>query len=129
MHNPECFTDLRSKRITPGISKVMEKSTELQLKFYLETNNILPNVQSGFRSCFSSTTVRLNNSITHDIIGAADSGHMILYIPMKLPKHYHVHMSADDTQVYYFFLRTNKVENCINEELNKYFYLYTIAFK
>lgn len=84
VHKPECLSDLRPISILPGISKVMEKLMELQLKSYLEANNILPDVQSGFRAGFSSTTALLN--ITDDIIRAADSGHVTMMVLLDYSK-------------------------------------------
>lgn len=69
---PEEFKDLRAISILPVLSKVMERIMERQLREYLHRYNIIPTVQSGFRSAHSCTTALLH--ITDDIISATDQG-------------------------------------------------------
>lgn len=72
VNDPKDYSDLRPISILPGMSKVAEKIIEIQIRQHLELNGILPAVQSGFRSGYSSTTALLN--ITDDIIQATDEG-------------------------------------------------------
>ena len=70
--NPTEYKDLRGISILPTMSKIIEKIMELQLREYLNINNLLPIVQSGFRPGYSCTTALLN--IMDDIITASDRG-------------------------------------------------------
>ena len=70
--NVENYNDLRPISILAVLSKVMEKIMNGQIREHLNSYNILPVYQSGFRPGFSCTTALLN--ITDDIIEAADSG-------------------------------------------------------
>ncbi|XP_013147951.1 PREDICTED: uncharacterized protein LOC106110611, partial [Papilio polytes] len=51
---------------------IVEKAVWIQLSEYLETNNILPEFQSGFRKGHSTTTALLD--VTDNIIAAQDDG-------------------------------------------------------
>lgn len=66
------YNDLRPISILPVLSKIMEKVMNAQIREYLDTHNILPEYQSGFRSGFSCTTALLK--ITDDIVEATDQG-------------------------------------------------------
>lgn len=70
--NPLTFQDLRPISILPCLSKVMERVVYLQVIDYLETNNILPHVQSGFRKGRSTSTALLD--VTNNILEAQDAG-------------------------------------------------------
>lgn len=70
--DPQNLSDLRPISILPGLSKLTEKIFEIQLREYLDTNNILPNIQSGFRKGYSCCTALLG--ITDDIFQAVDGG-------------------------------------------------------
>ncbi|KPJ04628.1 putative RNA-directed DNA polymerase from transposon BS [Papilio xuthus] len=54
------------------MSKILEKVVWIQLAEYLETNNILPEFQSGFRKGYSTTTALLD--VSDNIIAAQDNG-------------------------------------------------------
>lgn len=58
--------------ILPALSKVVEKCVKDQLVPFLETNKILPTMQSGFRKKHSTTSALLN--ITDDILAASSQG-------------------------------------------------------
>lgn len=70
--NPENYSDLRPINILPALSKVVEKCVKDQLVPFLETNKILPTMQSGFRKNHSTTSALLN--ITDDILAASSQG-------------------------------------------------------
>lgn len=70
--SPEDYKDLRAISILPAFSKIFEKIIEHQIRPYLLHNNIIPSVQSGFRSGHSCTTALLH--IVDDIMGSTDRG-------------------------------------------------------
>ncbi|XP_047990243.1 uncharacterized protein LOC125229445 [Leguminivora glycinivorella] len=70
--NPSVIKDLRPISILPCLSKIIEKAVCAQLTTYLEMNNILPDVQSGFRKGRSTTTALLD--VTDNILDAQDKG-------------------------------------------------------
>src|SRR6218665_112502 len=57
------------------ISKLVERAVHKQLSHYIESNSLLPLVQSGFRRLHSTETVVLK--VYNDIILALDSGFII----------------------------------------------------
>lgn len=67
---PTCFNDLRPICILPTFSKLLEKVVSFQLKDYLEINNILPDIQSGFRHKHGTQTALLK--VVNDISTAID---------------------------------------------------------
>lgn len=56
---PESLSEVRPINILPTESKLLEKTVVEQLNEHLERNNILPAIQSGFRSKFSTCTALL----------------------------------------------------------------------
>ena len=58
------------------ISKIIEKIVALQLTSYLETNNLLPAIQSGFRRGHSTETLLLR--LLSDVYGAIDRSQLTL---------------------------------------------------
>ena len=58
------------------ISKIIEKIVALQLTSYLETNNLLPAIQSGFRKGHSTETLLLR--LLSDVYGAIDRSQLTL---------------------------------------------------
>lgn len=76
--NPSMLTDLRPISILPCLSKIMEKVVCTQLTAYLENNNILPDVQSGFRKGRSTMTALLD--VSDNILDAQDKGMCTLLV-------------------------------------------------
>lgn len=70
--NPLELKDLRPISILPCISKILEKIIYNQLSDFLESNNILPNMQSGFRKKRGTTTALVD--VVDEILGAQDAG-------------------------------------------------------
>lgn len=69
---PVSFKDLRPISILPYLSKILEKVVYSQLHRYIESNELLPVLQSGFRKSRSTTTALLN--VVDDILHAQDGG-------------------------------------------------------
>lgn len=67
---PTSFNDLRPICILPTFSKLLEKIISFQIKDYLEMNNILPDIQSGFRQKHGTQTALLK--VVNDITTALD---------------------------------------------------------
>lgn len=76
--NPVDLKDLRPISILPCLSKILEKAVSTQLSDYLEKNNILPEVQSGFRKGRSTVTALLD--VTDNILCAQDEGMCTLLV-------------------------------------------------
>ncbi|XP_052759373.1 uncharacterized protein LOC128202589 [Galleria mellonella] len=72
INNPAEFNDLRPISILSFLSKVLEKAVHTQLLKYVETNNILPKYQSGFRKGKSTTTALLD--VVDNILASQDVG-------------------------------------------------------
>jgi hypothetical protein len=70
--------DLRPISIFPVISKIFEKAIALQIKMHLKQENLLPLLQSGFRSNHSCATALLK--ISDDIFHACDNGQLTLLV-------------------------------------------------
>ncbi|XP_047543160.1 uncharacterized protein LOC125075491 [Vanessa atalanta] len=70
--NPINISDFRPISILPSLSKVLEKIVCFQLTDYLEANEILPCVQSGFRKGRSTSTALAN--VVDDVLRAQDAG-------------------------------------------------------
>lgn len=70
--HPAEMKDLRPISNLPCLSKIMEKVVCGQLVEYLESNNILPETQSGFRKGRGTVTAMLD--VTDNILCAQDEG-------------------------------------------------------
>lgn len=68
----EDLKDLRPISILPALSKIIEKIVCDQLAKYLENNELLPIVQSGFRGKHGTATALAK--VTDDVITASDKG-------------------------------------------------------
>lgn len=77
-NNPQVINDLRPISILPCISKIVEKVVCQQLTVYLESNKILPDVQSGFRKHKSTATALLD--VTDNLLCAQDKGMCTLLV-------------------------------------------------
>ena len=123
--NPSTLKDLRPISILPCISKVLEKIVSAQVTKFLENNNILPPVQSGFRKGFSTTTAMLQ--VVDDIMSAQDVGEGTILtlldftrafdcicIPLLLSKLHYYGFSVATIKWFdsYFKNRTQRVEIC-----------------
>lgn len=75
---PEHIGDLRSINILPVLSKVFERFLYKHLMKYILDNELLPEVQSGFRPNHSCTTALL--SVSDDILRATDKGQYTLLV-------------------------------------------------
>lgn len=69
---PNELKDLRPISILPFLSKVLEKAVYYQLSSYIENNNILPSLQSGFRKGRGTVTALLD--VTDNVLAAQDDG-------------------------------------------------------
>jgi hypothetical protein len=76
--NPSQLKDLRPISILPCLSKVVEKAVCMQVTEYLERNNILPDVQSGFRKGRGTVTALLD--VTDNLLYAQDQGMCTLLV-------------------------------------------------
>ncbi|CAK1577842.1 unnamed protein product [Parnassius mnemosyne] len=125
--NPVSMSDLRPISILPCLSKIIEKLACNQLTKYLEANNILPELQSGFRKKHSTTTALIE--VVDDILTAQASGEgtiltlldfsrafETLNIPLLLSKLYFYGLSRNATQWFasYFKNRSQQVEIQLN---------------
>lgn len=72
INNPSTFKDLRPVSILPCISKVLERVVYTQMSDYLETNNMLPDLQSGFRKGRGTATAL--SDVIGNILEARDVG-------------------------------------------------------
>ena len=66
--NPTELSDIRPIRILPSLSKVYELILKEQISTFVFDNNIIPPIQSGFRSLDSTTTALLH--ITDELFKA-----------------------------------------------------------
>lgn len=66
------FKDLRPISILPVLSKVVERVVHRQLLVHVESENIIPVIQSGFRGGHGTETALAH--VTDEIITASDSG-------------------------------------------------------
>ncbi|KAJ8714774.1 hypothetical protein PYW07_002999 [Mythimna separata] len=76
--NPIEVKDLRPISILSCLSKVLEKVVCRQLTRFLEENDLLPNLQSGFRKQRSTSTALLD--VTDNILSAQDKGMCTLVV-------------------------------------------------
>jgi hypothetical protein len=81
---PTDFSQLRSISILPTLSKVLEKIMEKQIITYLNKNNIIPNVQSGFRTGYSCCTAL--SKVTDDIIKGLDDNKACILLLLDYTK-------------------------------------------
>ena len=56
----------------PFLSKLMEKAVQTQLQRHLDSNSLMPPLQSAYRACHSTETALLK--IFNDVLLAADKG-------------------------------------------------------
>ncbi|KAJ8732388.1 hypothetical protein PYW07_014987 [Mythimna separata] len=70
--NPSSVKDLRPVSILPCLSKVLERVVYNQMLKYLEANNMLPDLQSGFRK--SRGTATALSDVVGNILEARDRG-------------------------------------------------------
>lgn len=84
INQPSQLSHLRSISVLPVLSKIFEKILELQIRKFLNCNNILPLKQSGFRSGFSCATALAD--VTDDIIGATDNSKISVLILLDYTK-------------------------------------------
>lgn len=76
--------DLRPISLLPTLSKVFEKNLRKQINEHLNTYNILPTCQSGFRRNYSCTTALLK--VTDDILRARDRSDLTLLVLLDFSK-------------------------------------------
>lgn len=84
VNQPNQLSHLRSISVLPVLSKIFEKILELQVREFLNINNILPLKQSGFRSGFSCATALAD--VTDDIIGAIDNNKISVLVLLDYTK-------------------------------------------
>ena len=82
--SPTDLNQLRSISILPTLSKVLEKIMELQMITFLNSNNIIPKLQSGFRTGYSCSTALSN--VTDDIIRGLDCNRASILILLDFSK-------------------------------------------
>ena len=68
-HDPSCY---RPISLLPVVSKILESFVFVQLSQHLENNNLLPDVQFGFRRGFSTQDV--TTLLADDLLRAKDKG-------------------------------------------------------
>ena len=81
---PSDFSHLRSISILPTISKILEKTLDLQVRSFLNRFNVLPPKQSGFRPGFSCDTAM--SDVTDDILQACDNSKVSALILLDFTK-------------------------------------------
>lgn len=81
---PQHLADLRPISILPTFSKILEKIMTTQIRNHLENNQIIPNLQSGFRPRHSCCTSLLN--ITDDILASTDQGRLTILVALDYSK-------------------------------------------
>ena len=77
-------TDFRPISLLPAFSKIMEKLMALQIKKYLEENNMLDDFQSAYKKHFSTTTALLD--ITDNIYKALDTSEIVVLVLLDYSK-------------------------------------------
>lgn len=83
-NKPTEFGHLRSISILPTLSKILEKVMEIQIRCFLDKNDILPMKQSGFRSGYSCATVLAD--VTDDIVTSLDKGDATILVLLDYSK-------------------------------------------
>lgn len=81
---PAEIKDLRAISILPTLSKVLEKVVSLQLREFLSSHDILPELQSGFRPGHSCATAL--SKVVDDIILSMDQGNSSALILLDYSK-------------------------------------------
>lgn len=84
VNEPKTYSDLRPISILPTLSKILEKLMNKQITYYLNSRNLLPETQSGFRQFHSCTTALIN--ITDDILQAYDDGKITVLVLLDYSK-------------------------------------------
>lgn len=106
--NPTDISQFRPISILPIISKILEKIVHEQLSNYLDTNNILPPTQSGFRPHHSTTTAMVQ--ITDDIFRACDANYNVCLVLLDFSKAFDtLNHNTLCTKLNYFGLSTSAV--------------------
>jgi hypothetical protein len=78
------FSDLRPISILPMLSKLFEKLSTVQIGNILNKNNILPDIQSGFRGNYSTRRALLR--VTDDLAHAMDKSKLSILILLDQSK-------------------------------------------
>ena len=81
---PEAHSDLRPISLLPVLSKILERVAYTQISDYVNTKNILPQNQSGFRKGFSTAAVL--SGVLDDIVSDLDSGRVSLLLLLDFSK-------------------------------------------
>ena len=81
---PERHSDLRPISLLPVLSKILERVAYDQINSYVNSKNILPQNQSGFRKGFSTAAVL--SGVLDDIVGDLDSGRVSLLLLLDFSK-------------------------------------------
>lgn len=119
--NPVSFSDLRLISILPAISKIFEKIMYNQIYDYVNSNNIIPNTQCGFRQGYSTATALAN--VTSDIIEAIDDGKISALVLLDFSKAFDTinHQLMCAKLKYYGFsdLSTNLISSYLTERSQK----------
>src|SRR3978361_461894 len=114
--NSLTVTDLRPITILPVCLKIAERVLHDQLQNYVEVNQILPPLQSGFRKGYSTTSALC--SITDDFIRARDSGQLTSLTLLDLSKAFDsVHLACLLAKLQHYGIRDN-----IHNWLSSYLY-------
>ena len=79
-----CMGNYLPISVLPSISKLLEKVVTCQLSTHLETNNLLHNLQGGFRSYHSTQIILLR--VSNEWLSQVDKGHFIGVIFVDLRK-------------------------------------------
>lgn len=82
--NPLDLSHLRPISILPMLSKVLEKIMHFQISEYVFDNDIIPNIQSGFRQGHSTTTALI--TVVDDILRAIDNGELSAMVLLDYSK-------------------------------------------
>lgn len=81
---PKAYSDLRPICIITALSKILEKFIQPQIYKYATSNNIISQLQSGFRKGHSTVSVLAN--ITDDILKSLDDGYASLLVLLDFSK-------------------------------------------
>lgn len=81
---PKELKDLRPISLLPTLSKIIERVMERQLRIHLIFNQVIPEMQSGFKSGHSCTTALLH--VVDDVISATDQNKITLLVLLDYSK-------------------------------------------